>query len=143
MTDPGPGVYAPSVRERSTGCPMTAGAVRLARIRARRQLTMWGWPGDVQDAVLIVSELAANAVHHGRKPGHELWVRLAVLEDGALLIDVSDPVGAFPGFGACGEPGDGDERGRGLRVVRDLGGEISWFLRPYCGKTVRVRLAAR
>ncbi|WP_051338124.1 ATP-binding protein [Streptomyces flavidovirens] len=142
MTDLGQGLYAPFVRERSTGYPMTAGAVRLARIHTRRQLTMWRWPGDVQDAVLIVSELVTNAVHHGRKVGHELWVRLAVLEDGALLIDVSDPVEAFARFGEDGEPAEGDERGRGLRLVRDVGGEVSWFLRRHCGKTVRVRLAS-
>ncbi|GAA1543367.1 hypothetical protein GCM10009730_60510 [Streptomyces albidochromogenes] len=141
MTDPGQGVYAPVVREWSAGYPMAAGAVRLTRIHTRRQLTLWAWPGDVQDAVLIVSELVTNALHHGRKPGHELWVRLAVLEDGALLVDVSDPVEAFPRFGAWVEPGDGEERGRGLWVVRDLGGEITWFLRRHCGKTVRVRLA--
>ncbi|WP_189719052.1 ATP-binding protein, partial [Streptomyces chryseus] len=116
-------------------------AVRLTRIHTRRQLTLWAWPGDVQDAVLIVSELVTNAVHHGRKAGHELWLRLAVLEDASLLIDVSDPVEAFAGFGAHPEPAEGGERGRGLRLVRDLGGEITWFLRRHRGKTVRVRLA--
>ncbi|MGW7056330.1 ATP-binding protein [Streptomyces sp. NPDC054887] len=142
MTDPGQGLYGPFVREWSAGWPMAAGTVRLARLHVRRRLTVWGWPGDVEDAVLVVSELVTNAVHHGHRAGHELWLRLAVLADGALLVDVSDPVAAFPGFGASGEPGDGEERGRGLRVVRDLGGEIGWFLRPHCGKTVRVRLPA-
>ncbi|WP_138896913.1 ATP-binding protein, partial [Streptomyces chryseus] len=113
MTDPGQGVYAPVVRERSAGYPMATGAVRLTRIHTRRQLTLWAWPGDVQDAVLIVSELVTNAVHHGRKAGHELWLRLAVLEDASLLIDVSDPVEAFAGFGAHPEPAEGGERGRG------------------------------
>ncbi len=141
MTDLGQAVYAPVVRERSAGYPMGSSAVRLARIHVRRQLTVWRWRGDVQDAVLIVSELVTNAVHHGRKVGHELWLRLAVLEDGSLLIDVSDPVGAFARFGECEEPADDQERGRGLRVVRELGGEITWFLREHCGKTVRVRLS--
>ncbi|MGW7196230.1 ATP-binding protein [Streptomyces chryseus] len=141
MTDAGQGVYAPVVRECSAGYPMTAAAARLARIRVRRRLTLWAWPGDVQDAVLVVSELVTNAVHHGHKAGHELWLRLAVLEDGSLLIDVSDPVEVFPRFGAHPEPAEGEERGRGLRLVRGLGGEVGWFLRRHRGKTVRVRLA--
>ncbi|MFD3512023.1 hypothetical protein [Streptomyces sp. NPDC058657] len=38
-----------------------------------------------------------------------------------------------------GRAGDA-EAGRGLRLVRALGGEITWCLREHCGKTVRVRI---
>ncbi|MBT2395597.1 ATP-binding protein [Streptomyces sp. ISL-100] len=140
--EPCQALTATVAREWSMGYTMVYGSVRLARIHARRHLINWQWPGDVQDAVLIVSELVTNAISHGWKRGHELSLRLAVLEDGSLLIDVSDPGRAFPRFGERIESGEGDERGRGLRVVRELGGEVGWFLRQHCGKTVRVRLAS-
>lgn len=121
----------------SMAYPMTLRSVRLARLHTRRRLTMWNWPGDVDDAVLVTSELVANAVRHGRVPGHELWLRIAELEDGGLRVDVSDPVRAFP---EVNNAPDG-EGGRGLLVVSCLAAELDWFLRPDVGKTVRARLS--
>ncbi|MFJ2739515.1 ATP-binding protein [Streptomyces sp. NPDC087440] len=125
----------PVTREWSAECALTPRAVRLARTRARTCLTVLGWAGDVDDAVLVVSELVTNAVRHARVPGRVAWLRLALLEDGALLVDVSDPVEGFR------PSGDGCDGGRGLQLVRSLG-ELSWFLRsdPDRGKTVRARL---
>ncbi|WP_369259306.1 ATP-binding protein [Streptomyces sp. R35] len=117
---------------------MTLRCVRLARLQARRRLTMWQWTGDIDDAVLIVSELVANAVQHGRVVGHELWLRLTELEDGGLVVEVSDPVRVFPEVAE----GPGGESGRGLLVVRQLTRELGWFHRADVGKTVRARLAA-
>ncbi|WP_306318900.1 MULTISPECIES: ATP-binding protein [unclassified Streptomyces] len=116
--------------DRSTGYPLTPRSVPLARMHTRRRLTFWQWTGDIDDAVLVVSELAANAVTHGRVAGHEMWVRLAVTEDGGLLVDVSDPSPVLP-----------VREGRGLVVVRQLALEVEWFLRNGVGKTVRARLA--
>ena len=127
--------------EWATGYAMVDGVVRMVCIHVRRHLTLWRWPGDVQDATLIASELVTNAVRHGRVRGHEVWLRLAVLDSGELLIDVSDPVRNFPGGAAQSEPCEDTESGRGLHVVRALGGEISWFLREHCDKTVRVQVA--
>ncbi|WP_406329997.1 ATP-binding protein [Streptomyces sp. NBC_00203] len=124
----------------SMGYPMTLRSVRLARLQARRRLTMWQWAGDIDDAVLVVSELVANAVRHGRVVGHELWLRLAELEDRGLVVEVSDPVRAFPEITA--EPEPEGESGRGLLVVRQLTRELGWFHRADVGKTVRARLAA-
>ncbi|CAM5285697.1 hypothetical protein GCM10010329_19620 [Streptomyces spiroverticillatus] len=123
------------LREWSTACDPTPSAVALARTRTRTQLTVLGWTGDVEDAVLVVSELVTNAVRHAYVAGHVPWLRLAVLESGGLWVDVSDAVAGF-GPGAKGEEG-----GRGLQLVRNLG-RLSWFLRaePQCGKTVRVHL---
>ncbi|MEU6380310.1 ATP-binding protein [Streptomyces sp. NPDC046909] len=124
----------------STSYPMTLRSPRLARLHTRRRLTMWNWTGDIEDAVLITSELVTNAAVHGKAAGHELWLRLAVLEEGGVLsIEVSDPVCAFPAMGT--ESGGGREGGRGLLVVRELGAELDWFLRAVLGKTVRARLA--
>ncbi|MEV0633606.1 ATP-binding protein [Streptomyces sp. NPDC050619] len=119
------------------GYPMTPRSVRLARLHTRRRLTMWLWPGDIDDAVLVTSELVANAVRHARLPGHELWLRITELEDRALNIDVSDPVRVFP---AIRQEPEGED-GRGLLVVAQLAAELDWFLRADVGKTVRARLA--
>ncbi|MGX5182622.1 ATP-binding protein [Streptomyces avermitilis] len=116
---------------------MTLRSVRLARLHVRRRLTMWQWAGDIDDAVLVASELVVNAVRHARVVGRELWLRLAELEHGGLVVDVSDPLRVFPE--ADVEP-DG-EGGRGLLVVRHLTAELDWFLRADVGKTVRARFA--
>jgi anti-sigma regulatory factor (Ser/Thr protein kinase) len=99
---------------------------------------MWQWSGDIDDAVLVASELVANAVRHARVIGHELWLRIAELEDGGLVVEVADPVRVFP-RAVDGADGEG---GRGLLVVGQLAEELSWFLRAEVGKTVRARLAA-
>ena len=99
---------------------------------------MWNWAGDVDDAVLVTSELVANAVVHGRVVGHELWLRQAVFEDGRLSVEVSDPVRALPEI----REWTGGETGRGLVVVSRVAEELDWFLRAEVGKTVRALLAA-
>lgn len=119
------------------GYPMTPRSVRLARLHVRRRLTMWNWPGDIEDAVLVTSELVANAVVHGRIPGHELRLRIAELDDHVLTIEVSDPVPTFPEA----RPRSLGERGRGLTVVQQLTDSLDWFLRAGVGKTVRAQLS--
>ncbi|MBK3570173.1 ATP-binding protein [Streptomyces sp. MBT62] len=123
----------------SMSYPMTPRSVRLARLHIRRRLTLWNWPGDIDDAVLVTSELVANAVRHGRLPGHEVWLRVAVDEEekSALTIDVSDPVPEFP---VVSQSPSG-ESGRGLLVVRGVSESLDWFPRSDVGKTVRARLA--
>ncbi|RII19583.1 Histidine kinase-, DNA gyrase B-, and HSP90-like ATPase [Streptomyces sp. YIM 130001] len=106
-----------------------------ARARTRLLLTVWRWSGDVEDAVLVVSELVTNAVRHAARPGRVLVLRLAVLENGTLLVDVSDPV---PGLGPTGTATS--ECGRGLSIVRALCTRVEWFLRPHTGKTVRAQM---
>ncbi|MFJ9032147.1 ATP-binding protein [Streptomyces sp. NPDC102274] len=126
------------VREWSMDYTMVYGVVSLARIHARRYLTLMDWRGDAESAVLMVSELVSNAIDHGRIPGHLLTVRLAIHESERLVIDVSDPVDSFPKFGEVIEPGPDDESGRGLLMVRHFGGRLSWYPRHDYGKTVRV-----
>ncbi|MFI8929682.1 ATP-binding protein [Streptomyces sp. NPDC053474] len=119
---------------------MTPTAAALARKGTRGWLAAWGWGGDVDDAVLVVSELVANAARHGHVTGHHLWLRLAVTANGGLVVDVSDPVGEFPGFESAAPQGEG---GRGLLVVRQLAEELGWFPRQNHGKTVRALLLRR
>lgn len=121
--------------------PLTPASARLARQHSRLRLAAWRWPGDLDDAVLVVSELVANAARHGKVTGHHLWLRLALAEDDELIVDVSDPSREFPGFeGGTTTPGEG---GRGLLVVRQLAHELEWFLRDGQGKTVRAKLPRR
>ncbi|MCI3933162.1 ATP-binding protein [Streptomyces sp. AN091965] len=124
----------------STSYPMTPAAAALARKGARRRLAAWQWRGDADDAVLVVSELVANAARHGRVTGHHLWLRLAVTANGGLLVDVSDPVTDFPGFDGGAPAAPQGEGGRGLLVVRQLAQKVGWFPRPGQGKTVRALL---
>jgi anti-sigma regulatory factor (Ser/Thr protein kinase) len=119
---------------------MVGGSVVLARLHTRRQLTLLAWTGDIDDAVLIVSELVTNAVQHAQKHEELLGLRLAVLEDGSLLIDVSDPVSACPTSGAASEPAPNKEKGHGLWIVATLCTRLSWFLRHDGGKTLRAQL---
>ncbi|MFF3750506.1 ATP-binding protein [Streptomyces sp. NPDC002018] len=130
-------------REWAMDYAMVPGSVRLIRMHLRRQLTVMGWHGDLEDAVVIASELASNAVKHAWIAGELLTVRAAVLDDSTLQIDVADPAGVFPGFGEMTYPPADVEGGRGLLLARNLGASLSWFLRESGGKTVRAHLAMR
>ncbi|MGW6362563.1 ATP-binding protein [Streptomyces sp. NPDC055092] len=73
-----------------------------------------GWDGVVDDATLAVGKLVTYACRHANTAGPELCLRLAVLTDGALLLEVSDPL---PGFmPRIPNP----ERGRGLPLLDRL-----------------------
>lgn len=69
----------------------TRRGARLARLLAAEQLRAWGLPLD--PARLIVAELAANAVLHGRVPGRSFRLELAVTAQGILRIEVTDTRG--------------------------------------------------
>jgi anti-sigma regulatory factor (Ser/Thr protein kinase) len=133
----------PVARVWSMDYTMVYGSVALARIHVSRNLMAMSWLGDVEDVVLIVSELVSNAISHGRIVGELLTARVTVLEDGGLLLDVSDPLAAFPHFDeALLCPPDDAEGGRGILIVLALGAQLSWFPRPGGGKTVRAYLPA-
>ncbi|WP_338704339.1 ATP-binding protein (plasmid) [Streptomyces sp. Q6] len=140
--DTTPTVAENVIHDWSMSYSMVPRAVSLMRVHVRRRLLMWAWDGDQEDATVIASELVTNAVRYSRVAGHLLDVRLALLEGGALLIDVSDPVGAFPGFREHLIPSSDDEQGRGLPLIRALGGELSLTLLANGGKTVRAHLPA-
>ncbi|MBP0456865.1 ATP-binding protein [Streptomyces montanisoli] len=122
----------------------TRRGARLARLLTVTELHAWGAAPDLTEhAELVVGELAANAVLHGRANGRDF--RLGLVFDpshGRLRIDVTDargdrspqPPGASPDPDAlC--PG-----GRGLLLVAALAD--SWDTVPYppSGKTVRAFL---
>lgn len=70
----------------------TRRGARLARQLALVELDGWGIPETTAlaaDAGLVVAELVANAVVHGRVPGRDFELRMTLLE-GVLRIEVSD-----------------------------------------------------
>jgi len=107
-----------SVLERAPGSswrcsrtfPALADQVGQARAFLRRVLA--GCPMS-DEAVLICSELATNAILHSdsARPGGTFTVRAEVREDDYLWVEVEDQGGRWA------EDGGSVERGRGLEIV--------------------------
>ncbi|MFB8773243.1 ATP-binding protein [Streptomyces broussonetiae] len=99
---------------------------RLARRLTSGQLHVWGCLYDSEanrTATLIVAELAANAVLHGRAPGRDFRLRLTLFPGGpALRIEVTDPRPDRrpPAPGALPPPSPDCDSGRGLLLVEAL-----------------------
>ncbi|MEU6159783.1 ATP-binding protein [Streptomyces sp. NPDC047130] len=115
----------------------TRRGARLARRLAAHQLDVWGVPRGTpaSDAiVLIVAELSANAVLHGRVPGRDFALRLVHGPAAGLVrVEVSDthpaqPVALVPAADADG--------GRGLLLVAALASRWGVAERTGPGKTV-------
>ncbi|CAK7281887.1 ATP-binding protein [Streptomyces misionensis] len=100
----------------------TPRGARLARRLTAASLASWGYPYESdanETAQLLVSELATNAVTHGRVPGRDFELRLTLLpEADALRIEVSDARGERRLRILRGAPQD--EQGRGLILVEAL-----------------------
>ncbi|WP_374333446.1 ATP-binding protein [Streptomyces sp. DH20] len=103
------------VRNVSLQLSSTPRGARLARLLATEQLRTWGLPSH--PAELIVGELAANAVTHGRVSGRDFRLLLYVVGD-TLRIEVTDTRGdRLP----CRQrSADDAEAGRGLLLVEAL-----------------------
>jgi anti-sigma regulatory factor (Ser/Thr protein kinase) len=94
---------------------------------------------------LVVGELAANAVRHGRVPGRDFRVRLVHDEPGGLVrVEVADaasgkrrPPVAPPS--TCPE----GESGRGLFLVDVMAVRWGWEPREPVGKTVWAEVPCR
>ncbi|MFK4863779.1 ATP-binding protein [Streptomyces sp. CSMPJR101] len=115
----------------------TRRGVRLARLLAAHQLTEWGHPHGTEahdTVVLVVAELAANAVLHGRVPGRDFALSLSCdAGRGVVRIEVTDTHPALPARKA---PGTDEDGGRGLVLVDALAAD--WGVRDRLGpgKTV-------
>lgn len=117
----------------------TPRGARLARRLALHELDAWGLPhgSPASDtAALIVAELAANAVTHGRVPGRDFELAVG-LHRGTLRIEVSDARGERrpPASGAA-RPAPLAESGRGLLLVEALADRWEVRDRVPIGKTV-------
>ncbi|MFJ2651273.1 ATP-binding protein [Streptomyces sp. NPDC087420] len=115
----------------------TRRGARLARILAGHQLDVWGVPygSETFDTItLVVAELAANAVRHGRVPGRDFALRLTYDGgEGLVRVEVSDTHDALPRLSVWDPDADG---GRGLRVVDALAVRWGTSGRTGPGKTV-------
>ncbi|MCX4235745.1 ATP-binding protein [Streptomyces ortus] len=113
---------------------------RLARRLAVRRMEDWGHPAasDATCAVaLVVGELAANAVAHGRVPGRGFSLRLTLdAAAGLVRIEVADAASVKRPPAVPSAPHPGSESGRGLLLVDAL--TVRWGSAPRhpVGKTV-------
>lgn len=120
----------------------TSRGARLARRVAVRHMVEWGHPADSDlscTVALLVAELAGNAVRHGRVPGRDFRLRLA-LDGRRVRIEVADASSARPPT-AVRAPGDDDVSGRGLVLVDVLADRWGVEPRPVVGKTVWAEVA--
>ncbi|MEV5162206.1 ATP-binding protein [Streptomyces sp. NPDC053728] len=115
----------------------TRRGARLARLLASLQLVEWGHARGTDDhdtVTLVVAELAANAVLHGRVPSRDFALLLRHEDDMQVIrIEVSDTHPARP---ACAQPGEEEEYGRGLLLVDALVARWGVCDRLGPGKTV-------
>ncbi|WP_421107289.1 ATP-binding protein [Streptomyces sp. NEAU-S77] len=118
----------------------TRRGARLARLLAANQFASWGL-GPSDAAVLVVAELAANAVFHGRVPGRDFALLLRYdHETGRLEIEVSDTHDRQP---TPKTPTSVDEQGRGLLLVEALADRWGVKERRGPGKTVWAHISSR
>lgn len=125
--------------------PSTPRGAQEARHTVVRQLGHWGF-GPMTDAscavALVVAELAANAVCHGRLRGRNFEVRVDYEGPASRFrIEVSDArLGRTPEGPVL--PPDDQESGRGLFLVECLAARWGWEPRNPIGKTVWAEVAA-
>ncbi|WP_446034320.1 ATP-binding protein [Streptomyces olivaceus] len=127
----------------------TRRGARLARSLAVSQLIDWGVPHAatvVADTGAVTAELAANAVAHGRAPGRDFRLTLALVPAaGRLRIAVSDtrPDLLPPRPGTLDVPSSEAEGGRGLLLVEALAADWGWTADDPVVKTVWAELDLR
>jgi hypothetical protein len=116
----------------------------LARDFTHRTLDCWSLGHCSDDAVTVITELAANAVLHAlpRTSADESRVRLRLtLRRSHLVCAVTDPSDSLPVY-----PHPEDtllEHGRGLHIVEALSEHWGWTRRCPVGKTVWAMLPTR
>jgi anti-sigma regulatory factor (Ser/Thr protein kinase) len=106
----------------------------------------WGYPppSDTSGVVaLLVAELVANAVRHGRAPGRDFHLRVAFEARTRMIrIEVGDASARQPRFGSESVAGPEDESGRGLLLVAVLAARWGTAPREPIGKTVWAEVVA-
>jgi len=120
--------------EATLDLPHALTSAAAARRFVRQTMTAWGLKALLDDALLVASELAANAVTHANS---SCRIRLSLTET-AFRIDVIDSGAGTP------EPqpsSDTSEHGRGLHLIGAL--TTAWGLEiiPGDGKIVWAELA--
>ncbi|WP_460066796.1 ATP-binding protein [Streptomyces sp. YKOK-I1] len=120
---------------------------RLARRLAVRRMEEWGYApeSEVSCAVaLVVAELAANAVRHGRVPGRDFGLRLAMDPAAGLVrVEVADAASGRRLPAVAPSPCPEGESGRGLLLVEALAVRWGSADRHPLGKTVWAEVPVR
>lgn len=110
----------------------------FARRAMARAAELWRLDRELTDnALLLVSELATNAIRHGSPP-----VRMVLrLEEDKLRVEVTDSSPALP---KLGHPGPDHVGGRGLQIVQQVAARWgSYGSRSALGKTVWFEMLSR
>ena len=105
--------------------PGTPDSVPIARRRVRAALGLHGLSEYAEDAEVITSELAANAVQHACEDGTRT-IRVILTHAGtpaAVTVAVSD---SSPQVPVRRETPAGSEQGRGLQIVEALSAHWGW-----------------
>jgi anti-sigma regulatory factor (Ser/Thr protein kinase) len=124
--------------------PLAAGghaAVGALRHLAHSALSVWGIaPGQAEDVVLVLSELATNALRHTEGPAE---IRLHACED-QLVLDVADTSTSLPDFVTGPDDDDGQPHGFGLALIAaSLADTLTVTREPGRGKTVTATFAIK
>ncbi|WP_328493196.1 ATP-binding protein [Streptomyces sp. NBC_00414] len=103
----------------------TPRGARLARRLVANRMDVWGYVYDSEaseSVTLVVAELAANAVTHGRVKGRDFRVRLVMRSgEDVVRVEVADALPERrPVLRELPGPGEDDEGGRGLLLVDAL-----------------------
>jgi len=123
----------PPTETAETVFPAVPESVGAARRFTRAALIRHGIDPDIVDtAVLLVSELATNAVVHATST-----IQLRIGVGNEIRVEVRDVSGDAP---IVGELGPASESGRGLAIVTTLADSWDWSPRP-SGKVVWFELA--
>ncbi|MFI9253271.1 ATP-binding protein [Streptomyces sp. NPDC053069] len=141
MEAPSPQLADRTFTQRFSSTPRGA---RLARHLTLAQLDTWGIPHGTETAeavTLIVAELAANAVTHGRVPGRDFELRL-FLRAGGIRVEVTDTRAERrpPAPGQVPDPTPLAEAGRGLWLVDAVADRWEVVDRDPPRKTVRAEI---
>ncbi|MEV8068475.1 ATP-binding protein [Streptomyces sp. NPDC085995] len=109
-----------------TSAARSARTCEPPRRLATQQLADWGWGYETEASgtvALLVAELTANAVRHGRVRGRDFRMSLTLhAADPALRIEVTDarPDDRPPTPGTLPQSPPDEESGRGLLLVEAL-----------------------
>ncbi|MEV5408218.1 ATP-binding protein [Thermopolyspora sp. NPDC052614] len=112
-------------------------SVAIARRHVSAVVAEWGTAIDVDTAILLTSELVANAVIHASVPGEPVWLAIICCGD-HLRVEVHDPAGHDVECKCLTMDG---ESGRGLAIVAALADYWGWEPTAW-GKNVYFHLSA-
>jgi anti-sigma regulatory factor (Ser/Thr protein kinase) len=98
--------------------PPQRSSIRVARRSVNARLAAWRLPADLcADAVLLMSELATNALRHTLSA--RILCGIGLVTDACLRLEVHDHDRTGRVLPRC-EPGPDDESGRGLFLVEAI-----------------------